>query len=306
MDWSKLPYLEPVLGDTWCIVTPFSRIPFYKLNRKEIVLMDSGLPDRGRGGVVELLEKQGLRVQAVLTSHVHIDHTGNHRTLQKLHGARLYMTPFAAAVSEDPLAMKLYLGGDSYIGTDDYARPLYCSADELLRPERGNISIEGAQFQLVPLPGHAPAHLGFITPDGVAYLADTLLSEQAMHSIRIPFCGCCQADLDSKHRAAELNCAGYVLAHNQTCDDVGDIVRRNVKFLQEKIDVVAAAADHYMTMEELTLAASRAMGMHSTTRWKIFTAMNNTRSYAEYLLDQGCLFSRICEGRVEYIRAELA
>ena len=38
------PYLEHVKGQTYCIVTGYSRLPVYKLNDTDVIMIDSGLP----------------------------------------------------------------------------------------------------------------------------------------------------------------------------------------------------------------------------------------------------------------------
>lgn len=305
MDWSKAPTLEHVKGDTYCIVTAFSRIPLFKLDAHNAVLMDSGLA-LDRAGICRALEREGLRVRAILTSHIHIDHAGNHRYFQKTHGARLYLSLYDAALGSNPLAMHTYLYADSYQHTNAYAHSLFCRADELLWRDKDFVEVEGARFQIVPLDGHAPEHLGFITPDNVGYVADALMSDDVLRSVRIPYCNCCQVDLESKRRAGELPCDRFILAHNAVEDDLRELTERNINSLLERIEMVADLADHYMTMGELIWASGKALGARMQTTEKIMVAEQNLRSYIEFLVDRDVLINRANDGRVEYIRADLA
>ena len=74
------------MGDTFCIVTGYARIPLFKLGGGRAVIFDSGLAVPDRAGIFDLLRREELRVAAILTSHAHIDHTGNHKAIQQEHG----------------------------------------------------------------------------------------------------------------------------------------------------------------------------------------------------------------------------
>ena len=49
---------QQVAGNTWCIVQPRAMVPYYQLNKREIILLDSGCMLHGE--LEEWLEGQGL------------------------------------------------------------------------------------------------------------------------------------------------------------------------------------------------------------------------------------------------------
>lgn len=304
MDWQTKPYLEHVKGDTYCVVTGYSRIPLFRLDTGRAVLLDSGLARPDRQGIFDLLRQEGLRVEAILTSHAHIDHTGNHRAFQKEHGAKIYMSLFDAAVSSTPMNLKSYLYGTSYRGTIAYGESMLCKADRLIKQDDEELTVDGAKFRILRLPGHAPEHLGFVTPDGVAYLADSLMSDQVLDSVRIPYCMCCELDLQTKERLKEFNYDFYIIPHNAVCTEIAGLAERNRQKLLEKIEVVAGLADHYISMEELVARSAAAMGVNGDTVYKIRVAERNIHVFAEHLLDTGRLVQRANNGIIEYIRAD--
>ena len=305
MDWNKKPHLEHVKGDTFCIVTAFGRFPVFRLDKKNAILLDSGLiPERE--GIAALLEGEGLRVRAILTSHAHIDHTGNHAYFQEKQGARIYLGPFDTAVVSNVLTLNLYLGGDSYHRARSYAKNLSCRPDLLIPREAETLEVEGAVFRVMKLDGHAPEHLGFVTPDNVAYLADTLMSDDIMDSVHIPYVNCCEMDMESKRRAGALNCDAYILSHNAVKEEVAALSERNIAYMMEKIETTARACNHHMTMNELVAVAGVALGGRCETEDKIRIAEQNIRAYVTFLLDREKLVRRVRAGKIEYIRADLA
>lgn len=68
---------QQVAGNTWCIVQPRAMVPYYQLNEREIILLDSGCMLHGE--LEEWLEGQGLRVRAILNTHDHWDHVAGQR-----------------------------------------------------------------------------------------------------------------------------------------------------------------------------------------------------------------------------------
>lgn len=300
----KKIYLEHVKGDTYCLVTGYSRIPVFKLGGGQAVMMDSGLAMPYRDGIMNALAEEGLRVVAVLTSHAHIDHTGNHRALQETHGAKIYMTDFDAAVSEDPMKMKAYLYCSSYRGVMSYAESMFCRADCRIAPEDRRVEIEGAKFEILRLPGHAPEHVGFVTPDRVAYLADTIMSESVLHSVRMPYSMCCERDIQTKKMVREMSYDRYIVAHNGVHSDVSKLADQNIKNLVEKINIIEELVDHYMSLESIVAQGSAAMGVHGDTVYKINVAERNIRVFVEHLLDTKRLVQRANDGVIEYIRAD--
>ena len=295
-------YLEHLKGDTWCIVTDFCRIPFYKLDEKNIVMMDTGMRDPMDGGILDLLKKSDLKVSHILTTHAHIDHVGNHAILQREHGAKVYMTLFDAAVTSSPLCLKTYMYGSSYKFICEHADSMLCKTDELILPDQKNIIIEGVSFEILNLPGHAPEHLAFVTPDGVAYVADLLMTEHVLRSVRIPHITCWEEDLKSKRYIRNTQYSAYIMAHNGVCNSIDSLIRENIEVIEEKIKVVEDLLCDYMTMDEIAARGIKKFGVKDDTGWKLNTAYVNIRTFLEYLLDSKRAISVAKDGVTMYIR----
>ena len=70
-----------VLGNTYAAVAATALLPVYKLNDRDVVLIDTGYAKLDRAGLTALIDGQGWRLRAILCSHAHFDHTGNVRYL---------------------------------------------------------------------------------------------------------------------------------------------------------------------------------------------------------------------------------
>ncbi len=300
------PFLEHVKGDTWCIVTGYSRIPLFKLDGDRAVLIDSGIATTDREGLFSLLKQENLTVAAVLTSHSHIDHIGNHGILQKEQGAKLYMTPFDAAVCENPMYSKPFFYGMSYQKIIQHAAMFLCHADYFIRPEHRSVDIDGARFEVLRLPGHTAEHLGFVTPDSVAYLGDALLSDQVLESLRIPYIISCDLDIDTKLRIGKMKYDYYIAAHSGVYKDVSGLAKRNIDNLLSKAEMICSLVDHYMSMEQIAAKVIVKMGIKADDIYKIRSSVQDIQVYVEYLIVTGRLVQRANNGIIEYIRTDRA
>ena len=304
LDRNLKPYLEHVKGNTYCVVTGYARIPLYKLNKTDGILLDSGLP-RDWEGILACLQENDLQIKAVLTSHVHPDHVGNHLNLRRQFGAKIYMTMYAASVCASPMNQVA-----SYAGVITYRRLVKDMVsgfvpDHLIDWNARSITVEGATFGLLQLPGHNAEHLGIVTPDNVAYLGDTILSEHVVKSLRAPFCVCVELDLASKESLAETNYDYYIMAHNGVCTDIRELAYLNRDMLLEKADLLESLADSYLTLDALTAKMMKATGSNAESLRRVVGFRRNVTPFVDYLLDMGRLTCRVNEGTIEYIRSDL-
>lgn len=296
------PYLEHVLGDTWCIVTGYCRIPLYMSDRSRAVMIDSGLKYPDREGILALLNRENIRVATLLTSHFHPDHVGNHTALKAAHGCAVYMTPFARIMSRDPSNLQA-VGYETYTFRKARGPYSYCGPDQIIPEDAKEICVGGITFQLLWLPGHAVEQVGFVTPDDVAYLADTVLSDHLLQSVKLPYYTCLRLDLQAKEALRALRCRRYILAHSGVYDEIGGLIDRNIATAHEKLRLVEALADEWCTLEQLCAAVMTRLEMDLSAESKVIGGKRNIQVLVEHLVETQRLTFRVREGYVEYRRA---
>lgn len=297
-----VPYLEHVLGDTWCVVTGYCRIPLYMPDRSRAVMIDSGLKNPDREGILALLDRENIRVATLLTSHFHPDHVGNHTALKAAHGCTVYMTPFARIMSMDRSNLQA-VGYETYTMRKTRGPYSYCGPDQIIPENADEISVDGHTFRLLWLPGHAVEQVGFITPDNVAYLADTVLSDHLLQSVKLPYYTCLRLDLQTKKNLQALRCCCYILAHNGVYDEISGLIDRNIATAHEKLHLVEDVADEWHTLEQLCAAVMRRLDMDLNAEAKVIGGKRNIQVLVEYLVETERLAFRVRDGYVEYRRA---
>ncbi len=215
--------LVHIAGNTWVIDTR-PTIPVYFLDDHTIVLLDSGYVDKTRPVLDRILAERDLRVRAVIGSHSHVDHNGNHGYLQARFGAEIILRDVEAAVVAN---YGMLAGAYGQATRQDLERDMpfmILQADRTFSGTDPSVTVDGAVFGLMPLPGHTAGQTGILTPDDALYVGDALLNQDTMTRAKLPTSMDWHLDQASKLALRETHHAWYILAHGGWYQDVRSLV----------------------------------------------------------------------------------
>lgn len=216
-----------VLGKTWCLDGPLT-IPVWFADETNVVLLDSGYADRDRAAIDALLAEKNCHVSAIIGSHSHNDHSGNHAYYQKTHGAEIILPKLEAAVVED---LRLLVVQYPHATVEDMPRlfpHLALKADRTFGEEETTVNVCGGTFGLIFLPGHTEGQTGIVTPDGVCYAADAVMDDVTSAKAKLPTSMNWQKDAESKEKLMKTDYPVYLLAHRGCTTDIKSLIRRNL------------------------------------------------------------------------------
>jgi len=108
--------------------------------------------------VLDLLEQEGLAVEAILVTHFHFDHTGGVAGLAAATGAPVWMSADEAHALEHPEQFAASWPTMASV-------PAWPVEHRLRGGER--IEVAGIALDVLLVPGHSPAHIAFIAPGQV-------------------------------------------------------------------------------------------------------------------------------------------
>ena len=128
------------------------------VNGLEALAVDPG-GDPAR--VVGFLKQKGLKLVAILNTHLHFDHIGGNAALAKATGAPIYLN------KEDLFLLEAASGSRFGLpATEPF---------EYQNLEAGEISLAGLRVAVIHTPGHSPGSLSFYFPDqGALFSGDVL------------------------------------------------------------------------------------------------------------------------------------
>lgn len=231
MHWIELS------GRTGYILSAGCLIPTYILNDREIVMIDSGMQEEPE--MIRFLRENDISVRAVLQTHLHIDHVCNNNLFIQNFGTEIYAHPSEIWVVhsrenmysqwnlKDPETLDIYYQSYSY-----HISPL--PADD------STISLDGALFKVIQLPGHSLGHVGIVTPDNVLCVGDALLSPYMVKHSKLPYYENLGRALASIRKLQTLDYPCYALAHMEIIQrrDMPGLIRANLaeeKHVNEEI-----------------------------------------------------------------------
>lgn len=292
--------IKQVKGNTYCIDTGMTYLPFYKINDEDIIMCDSGWAEGEREGIDALLEKNHFRIVAIICSHAHIDHIGNNAYFKKKYNCIIAMSAHEALICSSPVSLKVYYSSQSLTSVAEHFGHMVCETDIMIADNQDQIYICGTKFKIIHASGHSPAHIGIITPDNVAYLGDMLISEEVMKSAKIPYAYILKEDLKSKFKLYDLKCSKYIISHKGVYHDIRQLITDNINFYKRIAAKVYGVIDEPMTMEDILKAVTKDFNIHIKSVQRYVFVERMLRSYVEYLHETGAIELNIDDGFIKY------
>ena len=279
-----------VLGNTYAAVAATALLPIYKLTDRDVVLIDTGYAKLDRAGLTALIDGSGWRLRAILCSHAHFDHTGNVRYLQERYGAKAAISLIEAGISVNPDSYRANYVALTYGKSRELFLEECFTADRVIFPQEDHIDVDGARFGVLSLPGHSAGQLGFVTPDGVAYLGDCLIDHDQIAAAKLPTSMFIARDLESKQRLHELDAPAYIVAHKQVLTEraaFDALIDENIAFIHAKERELLDDLADGMTFSDWIAAFCRREDIRTHNELKFSVVERNFSNFAAWLTDSG-------------------
>jgi hydroxyacylglutathione hydrolase len=293
-----------VKGNTYCIDTGMTYIPFYKINDEEIIMFDSGWKHGEREGIEKLLKKNSFKVTAIICSHAHIDHVGNISYLKEKYNCIVAMPAYEAFVCSSTVNLKVYYSTMTLTEVTKHFGHMVCETDIMILNNQDKIHVCGIKFKILHTPGHSPAHICIITPDDVAYLGDTLISYEVIQGAKMPYAFILREDLKSKEKLYDLKCSKYVVAHKGMYDsNITELITDNINFYKNRAERVCDIIEGSMTMEDIMKAVIKTFNIRINSLYRYSVIERMLRSYVEYLNETGVIELNMEDGFLKYSKS---
>ena len=282
--------LRHVLGNTWVAEANTALLPVYRLNEREIVLIDTGYAKLDRSGLTAMIENHGFLLRGIICSHAHFDHSGNVRYLQQRYGAKAAAHIIEAGISVNPDAYRANYVALTYGKSREYFLEECFLADTIIGPEDTWLDFCGARFGILPLPGHSAGHIGVVTPDNVAYVGDCLIDRQQIDAAKLPTSMFIARDLQSKAFLRQTAYDAYIIAHKAVVTDreeLAALVDANTAFIHRKAEELLADLTDGMTFAQWIAAFCRRENIRTKNEFKFSIVERNFANFVDWLTDEG-------------------
>lgn len=279
--------LQHVYQNTYAAVGATALMPIYKLNDTDIVLLDTGYAKLDRSALTKLFDGNGFCLKGIICSHAHFDHTGNTRYLQERYGCPAAAQIIEAGISVNPDAYRANYVALTYGKSREFFLEECFIADVIIPADATALDFCGVRFGILQLPGHSAGHIGIVTPDGVAYLGDCLISQSEIDNAKLPTSMFIARDLESKRSLHALDCPAYIIAHKEVLTDIHDLIDRNISFVQEKEQEILDCLRDGMTFSDWIYRFCKQENILTRNELKFSIVERNFSNFAAYLTDTG-------------------
>ena len=280
--------LSQVKGGTW-VAEGIELIPFYKLDDRRCILLDSGLVEE-REELEEALLEAGLTPVGILCSHAHVDHCGNNGYFQEKYSLPVALTAPEAGMCSGLLNLKCYFLTLPPSIVERESTCMIHTPDVIIPSVDGPFSFAGAEFTILHTPGHSSGHVCVITPDKVCYTADAMLSHDLLNA-KLPYNLSQSLAEASREKLRGLGCAAFIMAHRGVCsgEEADGLIDANRELFRRRAEEILSLITHPMTFSEINQAACQHYQLFTQKPRRALRFERNIRFFVEYLLDEGKL-----------------
>lgn len=273
--------LKHLTGRSYCLETPGAVLGIYLCDNNHCLLMDSGEAAYGQQ-VVNILDEQGWRVSALINTHAHADHCGANRIIAEAFGAAVYASASEKVFLENTWLIPYTLFSahpPRYLANRFIVPPVSPPAQVI---EMGSQVIKGISLDIIDLGGHTPGQIGIITPDGVLFAGDSLLSNQSYSTFPCLVTVDVQKQLASLDLLREISFNKLCISHGGCIDQPSSLINRNREWVHKLLDdVVVALQGQSLNREEIVsrIIAQRELTVNTTQYYLVWSTVSAVISY---------------------------
>ena len=236
--------MKHIAGNTYTTRIGYTDIGIY-VDGNTAILIDTGSEEKT--SLLTLLENHHLTPRAIINTHLHIDHIGCNKLLQ-----------------------------------EKFKCLAYCPMEEIedARYDAGFVCPDtpDGPCTTIPLPGHSVAHQGVVTPDGVCFVGDAIMSVRS----KMPYHLNVGKALESMKRICDLPYPYFVLSHMGAYDrdNAHRIAEKNIQKEQERLDLIIELCAHKIKTEKLAAIFMDKLNISRENQdvfWVMDTAMARIR-----------------------------
>lgn len=251
----------------------------YRLNTEEVVMIDTGsdyCPE-----LFAWLNRNRLCVRGIIHTHLHIDHIGNTVELVSKYNCDAF------ACSKEPI----YQGET---GPYPNCEIQWNEPDtSVVIDGVDGVPFGGTEFKTVFTPGHSSGHQLIITPDGVCFLGDILLTGDVLGKSKFPYQEKTGDYLHSLETVGDTDYMIYVASHGGLVErsKLNALIELNAEKHRELYRLIKETANEAgqgdLTMDELADLSMRAAGVTNPAVRNVGWMQESVRHRIQELIEKG-------------------
>ncbi len=265
---------------TYYIKNPIN-IGIYKIDDKNVYIIDSGNDKDAGKKVLKIVNEQGWNIKGIINTHSNADHIGGNKVIQDRTECDIYTYKTEKSFTENPILESSFLYG-GYPFKD--LRNKFLLAKESTVKNIENALPEGLEY--FELKGHFFDMIGIHTSDDVYFLADSLFSEETITKYHLFFIYDVKEFLNTLAKLKNLKGKLFIPSHCEAKADINSLVELNKNKINEILEKILNYCQKETTFEDILKLIFDNYNLTMNPNQYVLVG-STIKSYLSYLYDEG-------------------
>ncbi|NLJ71629.1 MAG: MBL fold metallo-hydrolase [Syntrophomonadaceae bacterium] len=277
-----------------------SLVGVYRLNDSDCLLIDSGASKAFGKRAMKILAERGLKVHSIINTHFHGDHSGGNQAIQKASNCDIYASKLEKVFLENPI-LSPYGIYSAYPIAPLKNKFLMCEPSLVTEVIEGDtITIMDEEFKIINLAGHTLGQIGVITPDGVLFVGDAIISDKNIEKFPFLYIANLAYHLETLEKLRETNYPAVVLSHGGLIKDWRGAISLNEEQIKVIINIILGFVKEAKSREEICDEVIKKLDLPINTS-QYFLISASVSAYLTYLCEENLISSIVAEHKVSFV-----
>lgn len=276
---------------TYYIKNP-TNIGIYKINEKEVYIIDSGNDKDAGKKILKIIDEQGWTIKGIISTHSNADHIGGNKVIQDRTGCKIFAYNAEKAFIEYPILESSFLyGGYPF---KELRNKFLLAKESIVTQIEDNLP-EGLEY--IILKGHFFDMIGIKTSDNIYFLADSLFSKDTIEKYHLFFIYDIKEYLQTLENLRNINGKLYIPSHCEATNNINDLIDLNKNKIEEISYKIQEFCKNEVTFEEILKYIFDEYNLIMNPNQYVLIG-STIKSYLSYLYDEGKIIYEFKENRM--------